>query len=104
MIQINRALDRYNYRSTPYMIAKVVRPVILAPKKFVHALMTAIKFLFRCLVRSRVTVNKTCWHDVEKGLAEEALDEYRLSLEKTFGVSERTDSVLLCVRHWMDGM
>ena len=102
MIQINRALDRYNYRSTPYMIAKVVRPVILAPKKFVHALMTVIKFLFRYLERSRVTVDEI-GHDVEKSSTEEALDEYRLSLEKTFGVSERTASVLVDVRVWMEG-
>ena len=68
----------------------------------VHSLKIVVKSLFQ-RVRGRRAADME-GGEGEKKTTEKALDEYRQTLQNTFGNSERINDVMREVKWWIDGM
>ena len=79
---------------SPNRVVVYIRYAARLPKAAVRSLLRQVK---QCRAR-----------DTEAGVgeektAEEALEEYRQTLQNTFGSSEALDIVMRCVGWWIDG-
>ena len=75
---------------------------VLIIRSAARSLKIVLNSLFR-RVRGRRAVDTEASVGEEK-TAEKALDEYRQTLQNTFGNSERVNDVMREVGWWMDGM
>ena len=93
MLQLNSDLLRAWRLQPPSKIAVIIR-------SSGNSIKAAVKSLLRYARRRRPSDMET--RVVEEKTAEKALKEYRQTLQKTFGSSERIDEVLEEVSHWLN--
>ena len=94
MLQLNVHLQ-YSEMSPPNRAVVIIRTAA-------RSLRIVVKSLFQ-RVRGRRAADMEAGAGEEK-TAEKALEEYRQTLQNTFGNSERINDVMREVKWWIDGM
>ena len=94
VLQLNFHL-RSSEMQTPHRAVLIIRSAT-------RSLKIVLKSLFR-RVRGRRAADTEEGAGEEK-TAKEALEEYRQTLQNTFGISEALDDVMRYVRWWIDGV
>ena len=94
MLQLNVHLQ-YSEMSPPNRAVVIIRTAA-------RSLRIVVKSLFQ-RVRGRRAADMEAGAGEEK-TAEKALEEYRQTLQNTFGISEALDDVMRYVRWWIDGV